>query len=322
VRSRIIWLLAALVIASPASAQSKRLTCESSAAAVVNSLRGAATLRKGQTKERLVEKNARGRLLGAGDQLQVESGGSLVILFCGSRETKEIGQRPPSWYTVPNVPSGTPDPFFAPYRTLLAGRKRALHTAIFSPSDASVVWPETFTVRWSAESNVSPLKLTLAVEMGDDVLWERGGIDSSPGRFTSDDLRGALRKIRDEDPDARLKLSLMTARGEQSSVVFRPLTAESEASLSASLSVADKTAGLLRTFGRADAFAKLQLFSEAAEEFEAELSLSPESVDLITATTLAQCRAGDYARAVALAKRLPSGHPARNKDCLTLFREP
>ncbi|HEY0376306.1 MAG TPA: tetratricopeptide repeat protein [Pyrinomonadaceae bacterium] len=315
----LLWLLSLLTVASPAAAQGNRLTCEQSAAAVVNSLRGAATLQRGEKTERLVEAKARGRRLRAGDKLQVSPGGRLVILFCGSREVKEISQKPPNWYTVPNVPSDAQDALFAEYFGRIPGRQRATSGAIFSPPDEGVAWPEGFTVRWSPSWTAAPLTLTLLAEMGEETLWEQTAIDGASGRFTSHELRSALRRVREEDPESRLKLLLSTKGGPSTSVAFRLLSAESGAGLARELREADQAEGFLRSLMRAAAFTQRQLYLDAAQEYEDALASSPESVELTLATIVAQCRAGDTARAGALLRQLPRENPARDKDCRTAF---
>lgn len=316
----LVCLLATLSLACTAAAQERRAVgCP--AAALVNSLRGAATLRQGGREEKLTRKNALGKPLRAGDQLQVGPGTSLVIMFCGSRELKEVTQRPPRWYTVPNVPQDKLDPLFAGYadrRPLGRGRGQSAE-GVFSPPGGGVARPESFVVRWKLERVASPVTLTLLVDKNDKVLWERPGVDVMSGRYTSKQLRDSLSSVRARNPETSLRLELTAPRDVSYSTVFHLLSAEDEASLAGELKEADRAKGFLRYLRRAAAFTRRQLYLDAAQEYEGALSSSSESVDLVLATIVAQCRAGNTARAATLFHRLPPGHPSRDKDCHTAF---
>jgi hypothetical protein len=99
--------MVATCLVCQASGEEKLKHCAAGVDALVVDITGTCSLQPEAPSEQqmLSSPNALGKVLHAGEQLQCNLGGSVVLLLCGSGAKKTVTTNPPDWYTVLNVPS-------------------------------------------------------------------------------------------------------------------------------------------------------------------------------------------------------------------------
>lgn len=173
-------------------------------------------------------------------------------------------------------------------------------------SDIGVYRPETFVIRWRASARRGKLSLSIQDERGVSVWSEQ--VDEAKGTHSSAGMRAALERAQAE---GRLNLSVtaQTASktlggGRYDEFQFRLIPADAEMKLSGELASWDEESGVMHHLGRAGSLSAYKLYTEAADEFERALRLSPTDIDLTRMTISAQSYALNRRRVVELCRRL------------------
>lgn len=161
--------------------------------------------------------------------------------------------------------------------------------------EITIIRPETAVFRWK----LTPEKrLSCSVNLvgQDKPIWKRE-VDGEPKSFTSDEFKKLLADIRQKQPDAKLQLKLSIAfLGTENSAVFQIFSLPDEENLQKELAETNSEQGIFRHLARAEIYSRYKLYNEVANEYEEALKLSPESIELLTAATSAQDRAGNFNR--------------------------
>ena len=209
------------------------------------------------------------------------------------------------WYTI--VP-----PDSAKFKKVLAaygrtgGRDRGGFTIpiFFAPANESSVAPDQFVLRWSPLKRSCVVSFVIRDASGKEI-WQQNGIDGTSGSLKVGALQQALIGYREKKSSALLQLSLSDTCGNEDRVTFSLLPVADEKSLNQELTAWSGEADQLMVhLGRASVFVDHQMFPEAAEEYEAALTLAPDSVSLLKRTIDAERRTGNRSRAKALESRL------------------
>lgn len=195
-----------------------------------------------------------------------------------------------------------------------AGRKQGRDVEVFSPPhEGGVVWPARFTFRWKP----LPVKAYFLLRrhprkppvLLDDtpLLCTSPQIEAGKGEYASQEARDALRKLRTEDPDMQVELTLVTPDSNGLQVVFGLLSEQEESRLKSELDGMEKVEEPQRSIQRSDAFLRRRLYTEAADEIENALAAVPDSVGLRFAAIWAHRLSGNREREEYQIGRLPRG---------------
>jgi hypothetical protein len=235
--------------------------------------------RQDKGKEIKPERNSGNRFdVPAGAWLRCGPGGKVKVFQWPQERTYEELE----WFPIPLLTKDE-GALMAKVREVLlrrAGRARA-DAQVFSPIEASKVWPRSLALRWRPLDKGQHVTLIVRERAFDQtVLWERSRVEGSAGELVDSKLRDALRRWRDENTGpAKSRLELIfQADGDKNTVVrFDVLMPEIEKQLLQALEPWDREAkGALRHLGRAEVFHEKGLLPEAAAECEAALKLDPQ----------------------------------------------
>jgi hypothetical protein len=278
-------------------------------AGILEGIRGRAYWKKDPLSQavRLDPQRDKGRLLRAGESVRCDRGGKLWLRLY-NRSLRLRGPSP--WFPIPHVPAGGTDMRRQALEEYgrLGGRDRG-PASVYSPSSHSKVRPATFEIRWIPKAELQTFTLIIreASPSGREIL-RQDIADGASGHLISDVARHTLVRYRTERGHGPLLLILLHSRLEIDRVSFFLLSAQNEQSLKQELIFWDKEPeGLWRHLGRARAFILHEMFTEAAEEYEAALAQAPKSIDLLKRTIQAHKRTGNFVREEALTRRLPKG---------------
>lgn len=301
-RMRLLTFLAGCVLALLYSPEAR---CQTGAVALVEELRGYVLLRSGTAESvRLKTRLDFARRLYPDDVLSCGRGARLSIRIGG--EVKPI--KCPGSFTVQRPPA-LPDRLQSALDAYgrIGGRHR--HSTNFRPMLVSPprpynVRPDGFVIRWRPTKR--RCRADLSVETPDgEVLWRKEGVDARAGSTAPSAARQALRDYRAKNGAATLLLKLNDSCDNLDESAFSLLTTERERALTEELAAWDKEAArVLAHLGRSSVYLNYEMFTEAAEEYEAALALAPLSRELLDAAIDAQRRAGNDDRADALSRRL------------------
>jgi hypothetical protein len=302
ISAKSVNLLAVLLLAS-AGVQSQ----QRQVGAIVEKVNGPVILKQANKQIRLNSKSDVGRALYVSDSVNCEKGGTLRLIS-GSK-ILELDESS-GWYTI--APPERPQ-----FKKVLdaygrtGGRDRGAGLAIpimYAPANEGSVAPAQFVVRW-APLKASCMVSFLILDASGRELWRLQGVNGTSGSLRPDTARQALISYSEQKSPGPLQLKLSDTCGDEDQVSFTLLSAANEKSLSLDLAVWERERDeLLAHLGRASVFLDYDMFPEAADEYEAALSLAPESQSLLTRTIAAEGRIGNRARARALEARLSKRH--------------
>jgi len=253
---------------------------------------------------RLDPQRDKGRLLRAGERLRCDRGAELRLRLYG-RIVRWISS---SWFPIPYTsPDNTNlrSQVILTYGSRGGGDRGA--TSIYSPSSLGRVRPGTFEIRWIPKPGLRVVSLLIreASPSGHEILRQNIAARIS-GHVRSETARQALLKYRTERGHGPLLLVLLGEREEIDRTTFFLVSARDEESLDQELRVWDQEPeGLWRHLARAHSFVVHEMFTEAADEYEAALRHAPAGTDLLRRTITAHQRTGNVAREKQLYKRLP-----------------
>lgn len=243
------------------------------------------------------------RRLHVGESVRAERGGTVVLILCDGR--REL-RAPSGWFKIQEESACRGGEALAEYGDI-GGRDRGAEESPFiSPADGGVIRPSAFTLRW--EPTPALASFAVRVEKAGAEVWSARVADGRKGVLASAEARRALARARAEGGSTTLVLKVEGA--DVAPVTFGLLGSEAERELDRQLAKWDADPSpLMRRLGRAAAFVRLHMFTDAAAEYEAALALFPSSRDLLTRTICAQAEASNGPRRRELMKRLPPGGP-------------
>lgn len=301
----VLWLLLAFCV--NAEAQNK--------VGIVVGITGTARLKDTNGKEqKLTARNYFAVSLSVGQSLKADGQSKVQIKLCNGK-TETVGSK---WYRVSQVicsnttNSGRREVFNSKF--VLGGRystnrsnddfilfpvqakkaKKDCPTCKTPPIYKSVLRPETAVFRWM----VTKEKLTLSVHtVGEGKLIWSQEVAGEPRSFTSDELKKALKDVREKQPNVKLRLKLSIAfLGTENSADFQIFSLKDEENLQKELAETNSEPGIFKHLARAEIYSRYKLYIEVANEYEEALKLSPESIELLMATAATQDRAGNFKR--------------------------
>jgi hypothetical protein len=180
-----------------------------------------------------------------------------------------------------------------------AGGNRGSNDFILFPfqdgePNLSVVRPESAEFWWGKPIG-EKLELRLSVA-GRKTPFLVKPVESKPRHYSSAELREELRKIRETDPGARIKLEIKDTRGNPSTSIFRLFSLLDERSLQKRLDDLKGEKGIFGNLARAEIYREFRLYNLAAQEYERALKRSPGDIYLLLLTGSAQDDAGNLQR--------------------------
>lgn len=158
----------------------------------------------------------------------------------------------------------------------------------------TVIRPETVVFRWRE----APEKITLSVYVAGQsaAIWSKE-VDAGSKQFFSDELKIRLEEIRQKQPNVKLQLRLSSPFfGTENIADFQMFSLQDEEVLQNEISQTNAEHGTFRHLARAEIYARHKLYIEMASEYEAALKLSPDSIELRSATASAHDRSGNFYR--------------------------
>ncbi|HEX8285636.1 MAG TPA: hypothetical protein VF588_19935 [Pyrinomonadaceae bacterium] len=177
-------------------------------------------------------------------------------------------------------------------------------TFAFTPASPHLASPATFVVRWRTTRDDLSVSILLRDAKSAEVIWGPKAVMSGARSLVSEEARAALKTFRDKNPERVVRLEAVHDARVIAQVEIMPLTAAQEQVLAAELAAVGQASGLVSRIDRADVYASHNLMENAADEYEAALSESPENNDLTLAVAFAQCRLQNYRRSGELLKTL------------------
>lgn len=268
------------------------------------SIKGTGLLKDGKTNTKITQQNYSKIKPKSGQILMVNSKNDelRLKLDCANGEVKIIFNKP---YEIPGRPEMVKGPGLKPEVWKDGGGNRHGDGIILFPIESdeiiAVVRPETAMLRWATsfpkEFTVSFVILSIQEKKA---IWEQSDIPGHVGNYTNDKLKKVLQDIQERVPNALLKLELKTNVGTENYATFRVFPIVKEKSLQQEL---NKLKAEDRV-GRAKIYYSYNLFIEAANECEEALKLSPNSIDLLKITSIAQDSAGNSKRRSELDERI------------------
>lgn len=237
--------------------------------------------------------------LRVGQSLKADGKGKVQIRLCNGK-TETIGNQ---WYRVSQVVCSNTN---SEKRKVLesvfdfGGRykpNRGSDDFILFPLEKEMtrVRPETTVFRWKTTVE-NGLSCSVNIAGQDKPIWTQE-IDGESKTFTSDGLKKLLEEIRHKQPNVKLQLKLRSARlGTENSADFQIFSLQDEEHLRNELDQINGEQGIFKHLARAEIFSRYKLYNEVANEYEEAIKLSPESIELLTATAAAQDRAGNFTR--------------------------
>ena len=302
-----------MLLSLAAAAQDKRQEAED--AGFISEVKGSCWLQRGSARVPITLSKYGGASLRVGDKVRCDEHGSLVLELRSLRTTIEPSP-PDQWTTIPRPAGARTDAMAGPVDDWfkLAGGLRKLPRGVYSPPSGgygSAVWPEHFVVRWVPRKGGQNLSLSIRDETGTR-RWPQGSdhgasVRADAGELSSEEARQVLLKYRQTGRRGPLTLVVVDSEGNEDDVQFSIVSKQEEEALTSQLKSCDEQSGLMRHICRSYYFRQLDLYAEAAEEYEEALKLAPDSVDLQLHLIAAQRLTGNYAREQELISKLPRG---------------
>lgn len=312
--------ITALALSSTAFAQQRQHEAEY--AGLVSDVRGACWLMSGKVQTKITVRKSGAKRLRVGDKVRCDQGGSLVLELISSKAPLPASacsgcttiEPSGEWTTIRRASGLREDTMAGPVDAWfkLGGALRKPPAAVYSPpsgGNASAVWPERFVIRWIPGSNAGVLSLSIQNEAGKK-LWpqqERMTVPSAAGELISEEARLALLNYRKNGREGPFTLVLVDPNGNQSDAQFSVISTRQEEELKNQLMMCGKEPGLMPYICRAYYFRQINLYTEAAEEYDEALKLAPDSVDLQLHAIVAHRLTGNYKREQELVRQLPPG---------------
>jgi hypothetical protein len=185
------------------------------------------------------------------------------------------------------------------------GGTRGIASSILLPSEGSVVKANQFEIRWIPSENGSTIAISIRTKSG-QVLWQAAKVSGATGSLDSSDVREKLEQYRKSGAQEALILSLRDPEKNESSIEFSLISPHAEEKLRQELAQWDEESNdLVRYIGRAAVFNRHRMLVEATMEYDAALTLAPESRDLLESAISAHHQIGDYVVERELIRRLP-----------------
>lgn len=191
--------------------------------------------------------------------------------------------------------------------------RRSAGAILLSPVEQGIglVRPESFGFRWRKLKinhetiNVAPLTISVNDCKTDRRIWSRPNIDYGPGSYVADDIREFLKQEQRRDSRTSAEVVLASASFDKKQrFCFDIISAFEEVQLEDELAEFKDYSDLARHAARAYIFYQHKLYSEAIDEFDAALQLSPNTDYLIADATKAHFQVGDEDGVVSLLQRL------------------
>jgi hypothetical protein len=267
-------------------------------AGIIEEVRGNAYWKKDARSARvkLHSRRDKGRLLRAGERVRCDPKSELRLRLYERDLSVPCS---PTWFPIPYVQADKNHP--ARLVLIEYGRRGGGErgdASIYSPANRASVNPATFEIRWI--TNLGPVKSLLIKEAspsGRDI-FHQNVVDGMSGHISSEGARQALVKYREERGHGPLLIILSDSRRRDlAGVRFFLITERTERDLDQELrSWKNEPEGMWRHLGMAHAFAVRQMFTEAAEEYEAALRYAPDSTGLLRRTIAAHQQTGNSPR--------------------------
>jgi hypothetical protein len=270
--------------------------------AIIEKITGSVILKQSGKQNRLNSKSDVGRALRIGDSVFCEKGAHITLRI-GADKTLELDEHS-GWYKI--APPDSPQ-----FKRVLdaygrtGGRDRGDFTVpvLYTPANESSVLPEQFVVRWSPLKQSCLVSLAIQDSNGREV-WRQGEIDGASGSLSSTSASRSLVDYRENRGAGELQLKLSDSCGAEDRISFTLLSLTDQNALNRELAAwAGEKNPLMVHLGRASVFLEYEMFAEAAEEFDAALTLAPKSRSLLQQTIAAQRRTGNRERARLLEMR-------------------
>lgn len=275
-------------------------------AGIIEEVRGNAYWKKdaSSTRVKLHPRRDKGRLLRAGERVRCDPQSELRLRLYERALNVPCG---PTWFPIPYVQADKNHP--ARLALVEYGRRgggERGNPSIYSPANRASVNPATFEIRWI--TNLGPVKSLLIKEASPTgrEIFHQNVIDGMSGHISSEDARQALLKYREERGHGPLLIILSDSRRRDlAGVRFFLISKTAERDLNQELrSWKKEPEGMWRHLGIARALTVHQMFTEAAEEYEAALKYAPDSIDLLRRTIAAHQRTGNTPREQELSAHL------------------
>lgn len=187
--------------------------------------------------------------------------------------------------------------------SISAGSKtRGVNDILVSPVENGIglVSPEFFKFRWRILKigdnlvNISPLTISLNDCKTDEHIWSQPNIDYKQGSYVTEGIKGLLKKRQQKHTRVSLEVVIASESFDKKQrYCFDIISTLEEQRLRSELTEWDNYADLIRYTERAYIFNKHKLFSEAAEEFNMALKMSPKTDYLLADTIKAHYKLGD-----------------------------
>jgi hypothetical protein len=310
--ARCFRLLVILMLSLAASAQDERGQRED--AGFISEVKGSCWLQRGSARVPITLSKYGGATLRVGDKVRCDEDGSLVLELKSLRTTIEPSPSD-QWTTIPRPAGPRKDAMAGPVDDwfTLAGGLRGLSRGVYSPPSGgygSAVWPEHFVIRWVPRK--APGSLSLSIRDESRIrLWPQSSecqsVRADLGELDSDEVRQVLLMYRQSGRRPPLTLVLVNSDGNEDDVPFSIISLKEAETLAGQLETCDQQSGLMHHICRSYYFRQVDLYTEAAEEYEEALKLAPDSIDLQVHLIAANQLTGNYARAQELIGKLPRG---------------
>ncbi len=247
------------------------------------------------------------RRLHVGESIRAWRGGLVLLILCGDGGRREL-RAADGWFKIPESAECRGGEALAEYGNP-GGRDRG-GPAVYSPADDEVIRPEAFTLKWEPSPKLRSFTARLVRNENEQEIWSEPVRDGRSGVLASAAARRALASQRADSRRTVILLRLEPAGGTAVVITFALLSRDDERELTNRLARWDEERSpLMKRLGRAADFALMNMFTEAAAEYEAALEDTPQSRDLLVRTIQAQCAAANAPRARTLKTRLPKGTP-------------
>lgn len=277
----------------------------------IEEVRGSAYLKQGENKQKLNPRNDLRRKLYPGDVVGTDPGGYLRLKLCNRGgadcQAKEITSSAEFRIEV-GAPARTEielkrEKAVQGYGAV-GGRPQGVLSPFFSPAPDGAVRASTLVLRWVPSRELGWFSVTI-LDLNHQRLWGKKIANGAAGRLDCVELKQILAKYRDEHDKRSLILEVEDKNRIGSQSRFSLLSVQKEKALDQELADWDQEADVfMRHLGRAQTFFARDMFTEVAEEFEAALSETPYSQDLLARTIQAHRDTGNTAREESLKRRL------------------
>lgn len=244
-----------------------------------------------------------------GDTIQADPQGEVTVAISGRTRTIQLKSNHPVQLHPDRPVTGAEQKLDSAIKNFGAsGASREIAGLLWWPADGVSVRAHGFQVRWNPSPVPETYTLTLSNEAGEK-LWSSGPIGSAAGSLKPEQnaaIERLLLQAQNETAPHSYTISVATDTEEEVRTTFSIISKAEESKVELELREWDKTQPdpLLRSLGRAATLKAANLTCELAEEYQAALSLAPESTALLRAALGADRATGNVVRARDLAAQL------------------